>query len=168
MAHHGKTALVTGGSSGLGRAIAETFLNEGARVVICDINQELLADFREKVSSAHPDRTLVVECNITSDSALDDLFAQAAKQFGHLDYVINCAGIMDKFAPVVDMERETWDRVIATNLTAPTMVTQRAVKMMLEMQVHGSIVNITAVAGFRGYIAGMGSSFSIELSSAML
>ena len=85
MYHTGKIALVTGGSSGLGRAIAENFLNEGVNVVICDINRKLLQEFRESVSSVHPQRTLVVQCDLTSDAALDDLFARATQHFGPLD-----------------------------------------------------------------------------------
>ena len=152
--HQGKTALVTGGSGGLGRAISELLVREGANVVVCDIKKDLLDDFREKVSSAYPDRTLAVECNVTSEPAVDDLFAQIAKQFKHLDYVVNCAGVMDKFAPVGDVEKELWDKVIATNLTAPMMVTKRAVNMMLEAKVQGAIVNIASTAGFRGFYAG--------------
>ena len=61
---------------------------------------------------------------------------------------------MDKFDPVGDLERETWNRVMATNLTVPMMVTKRAVNLMLEAKLEGSIVNVSAVAGFRGFIAG--------------
>ena len=122
MAHKGKTALVTGACGGLGRAIAEAFLRAGANVVVCDINKDLIADFKDKVSAAYPECTLVLECDITQDSSLDDMFEQAAKMFGHLDYVINSAGIMDKFDPAGEMERGAWDKVIALNLTAPAMV----------------------------------------------
>lgn len=93
MGHEGKAVLVTGGGGGLGRALAEHFLELGCNVVICDINKELLADFEEKVTSAHPDRALAVQCNVTSEDALDDLFTQAEKKFGHFDYVINSAGV---------------------------------------------------------------------------
>lgn len=66
MSSKGKTALVTGAAGGLGRSIAEEFLAQGANVVICDINKELIADFNEKVASSHQDRTLVLECTYTS------------------------------------------------------------------------------------------------------
>ena len=89
MAHKGRTALITGACGGLGRVIAENFLLEGANVVVCDVNNDLVADFKEKVSSAYPECTLVLSVDITSDSALDDMFRQAEEMFGHLDYVVS-------------------------------------------------------------------------------
>ena len=149
-----KTALVTGACGGLGRAIAERFLREGANVVVCDINKELIVDFKEKVSVAYPECTLVLESDITDDSVLDDLFAEAEKKFGHLDFVVNSAGMMDKFDPAGDVDRKMWDRVIALNLTAPAMITQRAVKGFLKHGTKGSIVNIASIAGVRGFTCG--------------
>lgn len=89
-----KTAFITGAGGGLGRALAEHFLSIGANVVVCDINNELVQDFKDKVSSANPDRTLVLKADITDDKALDDIFSQAEKTFGHLDFVINSAGVV--------------------------------------------------------------------------
>lgn len=117
-----------------------------------------VADFKEKVSSAYPECTLVLECDVTSDTALDDIFEQAEKTFGQLDYVINSAGIMDPFDPAGDMKRATWDRVIAINLTAPAMITRRAVNMMMKKQIKGAIVNVASIAGFRGFTNGVSTS----------
>lgn len=147
MAFNGKSALITGACGGLGKAIAEAFLSEGANVVVCDIRTELINDFKDNVSAAYPECVLVLECDITRDAALDDMFAQAKKTFGHLDFVVNCAGMMDRFDPVGDVERSMWDKVMALNLTAPAMVTKRAVDMMIETKVQGSIVNIASIAG---------------------
>ena len=113
-----KIALVTGACGGLGRAIAETFLAEGAKVVVCDISTELIDDFKEKVSSAHPDRTLVLRKDITHESALDELFKEAIEAFGQLDCVVNSAGIMDALDPVADLNMEMWNKVIAVNVSA--------------------------------------------------
>ncbi|KXL43404.1 hypothetical protein M433DRAFT_70088 [Acidomyces richmondensis BFW] len=154
VAHANKTALVTGACGGLGRAIAEKFLQEGANVVVCDVNDTLIEDFKQKVSGAYAECTLVLKVDVTDDAALDDMFSQAEKRFGHLDYVVNNCGIMDKFDPVGDMERGLWDRVIAVNLTAPAMVTKRAVNMMLKHSIKGSIVNIASIAGVRGFCSG--------------
>ena len=164
MSCKGKTALVTGACGGLGRAIAETFVAEGASVVAVDINQELCSDFKEKVSAAYPERTLVVQCDITDDSAIEDMFAQAEKTFGPVHYVVNNAGRMDRFDPAGDLERSWWDKVIALNLTAPTMVTKSAVNMMLKAGVKGSIVNIASIAGFRGFTSGRISLAYVNLA----
>ncbi|KAI7634834.1 hypothetical protein KC319_g15608, partial [Hortaea werneckii] len=87
-------------------------------------------------------------------AALDELFQQAENKFGRLDYVVNNAGIMDKFDPAGEMDRSMWDRVIAINLTAPAMVTKRAVNMFLKHETPGAIVNIASIAGTRGYASG--------------
>ena len=106
MALNGKNGLITGACGGLGRAIAEDFLIEGANVVVCDIRKDLVDDFKEKVSPAYPECTLALECDITKDSSLDKMFAEAEKKFGHLDFVINCAGMMDRFDPIVGKAME--------------------------------------------------------------
>lgn len=152
--HAHKTALITGAAGGLGKAIAEQFLLEGANVVVCDINKDLLADFKSTVSPAYPECTLVLDADITREAALDKLFAQAEETFGKIDYVVNSAGMMDRFDPAGELEKAMWDRVIALNLTAPTMVTKRAVNSMLKNEVKGAIVNIASVAAFRGFTSG--------------
>lgn len=138
----------------MGKAIVEAFLAEGASVVTCDINKELIADFKENVATHHPDRTLILEANLTDDAAQDDLFKQAIEKYGQVDFVVNSAGVMDDFAPAGEMSRALWDKVIAVNLTAPTMITQRAVKHMQDKKIQGSIVNIASIAGVRGFTAG--------------
>lgn len=155
MTHQGKTVLVTGGAGGLGRAIAEHFLSVGSNVVVCDINQKLLADFNEKVSSANPERSLVLETDITSEAALDSLFEQIEAKFDHLDYAINSAGMMDRVDPAGSVDLAVWNRVIALNLTAPTFITKRAVNSMLKAEVKGAIVNIASIAAFKGGSAGV-------------
>ncbi|CAK4031683.1 Bacilysin biosynthesis oxidoreductase [Lecanosticta acicola] len=156
----GKTVLVTGGAGGLGRAIAEAFVESGASVVICDINRKLLDDFQEKVVLANPDRVLAIESDITSETALDDLFSQAEKKFGAFDWVVNSAGLCDKFDPAGDLERAEYDKIIAVNLTAPTFITKRAVNKFLKNEKKGSIVNIASVASFRGFANGAAYTIS--------
>ena len=153
--HAHKVALITGGCGGLGQVIASTFLAAGANVVVCDINKSRLAEFKRDVSAAYPECTLVLECDVTDDSQIDAMFDAAFKMFGKVDYVVNNAGMMDRFDPVGDMEREAWDRVIALNLTASAMVTRRAVRDMMRDKIQGSIVNIASIAGTRGFLNGI-------------
>lgn len=89
--HTGKTALITGACGGLGRHIADMFLASGANVVVCDVNDQAIAEFKEQADGAYPGCALVLKCNITDDAALDDMFSQAEQKFGHLDYVVNNA-----------------------------------------------------------------------------
>ncbi|KAK4508170.1 hypothetical protein PRZ48_001908 [Zasmidium cellare] len=153
--YEGKTVLVTGGGGGLGRKIAENFVNDGANVVICDINKDLLADFDEKVGSAHSGKTLAVECNITSQDDLDKLFQQAEDKFGAFDIVVNSAGIIDRFTSPGDIELDEWNRVLAVNLTAPTFITKRAVNGFLKSNKKGAILNMASVASFKGFANGV-------------
>lgn len=101
MALKQKNALITGACGGLGRAIAGEILLEGGNVVVCDVRKDLVDDFKEKMSAAYPECTLALECDITKDTELDEMFKEAEKMFGHLDVVVNCAGVMDKFDPIV-------------------------------------------------------------------
>jgi NAD(P)-dependent dehydrogenase (short-subunit alcohol dehydrogenase family) len=101
-----KTALITGGCGGLGRAIAEAFLRAGTNVVVCDINEELISDFKEKVSAAYPECTLVLQADITKDDRVEEVFAEGEKMFGGIDFVINSAGRIDRFDAVAEMERQ--------------------------------------------------------------
>jgi hypothetical protein len=149
-----KTALITGGCGGLGRAIAEAFLRAGTNVVVCDINEGLMSDFREKVSSAYPECTLVLQADITKDDRVEEVFAEGEKMFGGIDFVVNSAGRIDRFDAVAELERPMWDKVIALNLTAPAVVSGRAIKKWLEMGRKGVIVNIASTAGFRGFNCG--------------
>lgn len=142
-----------------GRAIAEAFLIEGANVVVCDINKDLISDFKEKVSAGYPECTLVLECDITKESAVQDMYEQGEKMFGRIDFVVNSAGIMDKFDPVGDMDKSTWDRVLAVNLTAPMSITKLAVNKNVK-----SIVNIISIAGQRGFAAGTAYTVSKHVS----
>ncbi|KAJ5395688.1 uncharacterized protein N7487_009991 [Penicillium crustosum] len=125
----GKTCLVTGGGGGLGKAIATQFLEAGANVVICDVNEE-------HQRSGEPFETLIGE-------------------FGKIDVLINNAGIMDRFDPIGDLDMELWDRIMAINLTAPALLSKLAVRNMLaQPKPDGRIINIVSVAGKAGWASG--------------
>jgi NAD(P)-dependent dehydrogenase (short-subunit alcohol dehydrogenase family) len=149
-----KTAFITGAGGGLGRAIAEHFISLGANIVAIDINDGLINEFQKTFEQAAPGRILAVQGDITNDETIRSLFEKAEITFGHVDIVINSAGIMDRFDPAGAISREEWDRVIAVNLTAPMMITQQAIAGFLKHDVKGIIVNITSIAGFRGFANG--------------
>lgn len=149
----GKTCLVTGGASGLGKAIATAFLKAGANVVICDINEGRVKETSTELASAGS--LLAVAVDITSASAAEDLFKQITAKFGTLDVLVNNAAIMDKFDPVADVDPELWDRVMAVNLTAPFVLSKLALGVMLKQPVpSGCIINIASAAAKAGWLAG--------------
>ncbi|KAE8379834.1 hypothetical protein BDV26DRAFT_303396 [Aspergillus bertholletiae] len=149
----GKTCLVTGGAGGLGKAIATKFLEAGANVVICDINDDRLQQTSEELSVKGTLKALNVD--ITSAAAVKGLFDTIVSEFGKLDILINNAGIMDRFDPVGTLDEDLWDRVIAVNLKAPFLLSRLAVRNMLEQpNPDGYILNIVSLAGKAGWTAG--------------
>ena len=156
----GKTCLVTGGAGGLGKAIATKYLEAGANVVICDVNEERLQQAAAELSSKGTLKT--IQADITNPDAVQRLVNEIVKDFQKLDVLVNNAGIMDHFDPVGDLDTGLWDKVIAVNLTAPYLLSKLAVNNMLEQaNPNGCIFNIVSVAGKAGWSGGMYSSLGI-------
>ncbi|KAF7586148.1 hypothetical protein BBP40_009403 [Aspergillus hancockii] len=149
----GKTCLVTGGAGGLGKAIARKFLEAGANVVICDINEDRVQQTSAELTGKGSLKALKVD--ITSSTAVQGLFGTIIADYGKLDILINNAGIMDRFDPVGDLDEDLWDKVMAVNLTAPFLLSKLAVRNMLEQpSPDGCILNIVSLAGKAGWTAG--------------
>ncbi|CAG7962431.1 unnamed protein product [Penicillium salamii] len=150
----GKTCLITGGGGGLGKAIASHFLEAGANVVICDVNEERLQATSAELSPKGPLRA--IKTDITKTNEVESLFETIIGEFGKVDVLVNNAGIMDHFDPIGDMDMELWDRVMAINLTAPALLSKLAVRNMLaQPKPDGRIINIVSVAGKAGWASGM-------------
>lgn len=165
----GQTVLVTGGASGLGKVIARAFLDEGANVVVCDVNEARLAETRAEFGL--PERFLAVAADITDEAAVEGLFAQAAERFGGaaagLDVLVNNAGVADAFDPVADLAKEKWDRVVGINLTGSFLCMRGAVRAMLARDqarkkeeeaaapLGGLVIQIGSVAALSGVQAGL-------------
>jgi NAD(P)-dependent dehydrogenase (short-subunit alcohol dehydrogenase family) len=152
----GKSAVVTGAASGLGKAIAEKFLKAGAKVTICDINAERLKSASEELSAHGEVHT--IKADITNEESVKEIFEATIGKFGAVDVLVNNAGIMDRFDAVGTLDKELWDRVLAVNLSAPMMMSKWAVNHMVERK-GGVILNIGSMAGQFGVRAGKGSIF---------
>ena len=138
----GSVVLVTGGSRGIGRGIAEAFLGRGASVVICGRNQP------DELPSAGGRRARFVAADVRDATAVDALISDIEANEGRLDVVVNNAG----GAPHVDAAEVSprfHEAIIALNLTAPLHVAQRANRVMQAQATGGSIVNIASVSGVR-------------------
>jgi NAD(P)-dependent dehydrogenase (short-subunit alcohol dehydrogenase family) len=143
----GKTVIVTGAGSGIGRATALRVAREGGRVIASDLSQERLDD----LISEYPQLDLVaVTGDVSSPADVDRMIAAAD---GKLHGLVNNAGIMDDFTPVGEVSDETWERVLRINLTGTMLMSRAALPLMLEAG-NGSIVNISSEAGLRGSAAG--------------
>lgn len=143
----GKTIIVTGAASGIGRATASRIVREGGRVVAVDISAEKL----EAVAAGFPEgRVVAVAADVTKQADIDRVIAAAGET---IDGLANIAGINDDFSPIHETSDETWDRVIGINLTGVFRLTRAVVPAMLQAS-KGSIVNISSEAGLRGNASG--------------
>jgi 3-oxoacyl-[acyl-carrier protein] reductase len=133
-----KAAIVTGAASGIGRATAQLFANEGARVLAVDLSGKGLAEAHSAI-----DAIATLELDITADGAPKQIVDTAASRFGRLDIVMNNAGIASN-ALAEEMKREAWDRALAVNLTAPFLICQQAIPH-LRNSGAGRIVNVASV-----------------------
>jgi NAD(P)-dependent dehydrogenase (short-subunit alcohol dehydrogenase family) len=143
----GRGVLVTGGAAGMGRAIAEAFLAEGANVVIADINGERVAQTADELSSNGSISS--TPCDVTKADLVSAMVAHADEKLGGIDVLVNNAGVitMDK---TVDVPEKDWDFVMDVNAKGVFLTTRATLPGMLERG-HGSIVNIASQAGKRGY-----------------
>ncbi|WP_217178855.1 SDR family NAD(P)-dependent oxidoreductase [Streptomyces sp. AC495_CC817] len=141
----GKTVIVTGAASGIGKATASRIAREGGRVIAADISAEKL----EALNAELPD-VVTVAGDLTRQDAIDAAIAAAGDR---IDGLANIAGINDDFSPAGETTDAVWDRVIAINLTAPFKL-MRAVLPLMEAVGSGSILNVSSEAGLRGNASG--------------
>ena len=143
----GKTAIVTGAGSGIGRAVAARIVSEEGRVIAADVSREridaLVAELGGPVTGIVGD--------ISQQAVVDEIVAAAGRPF---DVLANVAGIMDGFLPAHEVDDDTWDRVLRVNVTAPMRLTRAVLPGMIE-RATGSIVNVASEAALRGSAAGV-------------
>ena len=144
----GRTAVVTGGAQGLGLAIAETFIAEGARVILGDLNLEATRAAAAGLGGAEVARA--VRCDVTSAADVDALVAAALEAFGGLDVMVNNAGIT-RDATMRKMTEDQFDEVIAVHLKGTWNGTRAAAAVMRE-QGSGAIINMSSISGKVGLI----------------
>ena len=144
----GRTAVITGGAQGLGLAIAEQFIAEGARVVIGDLDLEATQAAANALGGA--DVAKAVRLDVTSAADVEALVAVAADQFGGLDVMVNNAGIT-RDATIRKMSEDQFDQVIAVHLKGTWNGTRAAAAVMRE-QGRGAIINMSSISGKVGFI----------------
>ena len=144
----GQTAVITGGAQGLGYAIAERFIDEGARVVLGDLNLEATKAAVEKLGGA--DVARAVKCNVTAYADVDALVDAALGEFGRFDIMVNNAGIT-RDATLRKMTEDEFDQVISVHLKGTWNGLKKAASIMRE-QKSGAIVNMSSISGKVGMI----------------
>lgn len=146
-----KVAVVTGAGSGIGRAIALLYLQEGARVVGADIDAARLNSLKNDAQAG--DKLVTVTGNIADKAHAEDLVDTAVRDFGRLDILVNNAGVLDGFEAIGDMDDALWKRVMAINVDGPMYASRRAVKSMMNTG-GGVIINMASIGGLFGGRAG--------------
>jgi NAD(P)-dependent dehydrogenase (short-subunit alcohol dehydrogenase family) len=143
----GKTALVTGATSGIGRAIAEAFAREGAQVVVSGRDQQRGNVVVEGIRAAGGSATFVA-AELTSKAAIDQLAREATEAVGPIDILVNNAGI-GYFSPTAAIDEATFDTLLTTNMKSPFYLTAALAPSMAKRG-SGKIINITTMAAHVG------------------
>ncbi len=182
----GLRVLVTAGAGGIGRVIADTFLREGARVHVCDVDEAALADFTDQAGEGSgtgtASRASASRCDVADRAAVERMFDAALHHLGGLDCLVNNAGIAGPTGAVHEIAPDDWDRCIAVNLTGQFNCARLAVPHLLEAsrgpQPNVSMLNLSSLAGRMGFalrtpyaaakwgVIGLTRSLAIELGAA--
>lgn len=148
----GKTAIVTGAASGMGKAIAQLFAQEGANVVVADLKQNEI-DQVLSIITGSGGKAIGSVCNVANEKDIQATVELAQKNFKTIDVLVNNAGVMDDFMPVDQVSNDLWSRVMGVNLNGPFYACRLVVPIMLK-QGGGSIINISSIGGLQGSRAG--------------
>ncbi|WP_271164876.1 SDR family NAD(P)-dependent oxidoreductase [Brevundimonas intermedia] len=140
----GRTAVITGGASGLGRASAARIVAEGGKVVLWDLNADALAAAADEVGATH-----VIALDVADPDAVAAAAAESAKRLGRIDILVASAGITGATVPVHEFPIDSWKRVVDINLNGVFYCSRAIVPFMLENG-YGRIVNVASVAGKEG------------------
>jgi 3-oxoacyl-[acyl-carrier protein] reductase len=136
------TALVTGGGSGIGFAIAEALIASGTRVAITGRNEQRLNEAAKSIGA------IAIHADVTHEADVHRTYRDVLQAFGRLDILVNNAGF-GVFKKLVEMDRRSFEAVFATNVTGAMLMGREAAKHFIE-QNHGNIINISSTAGLRG------------------
>ena len=163
----GKTAIVTGAASGMGKAIAKLFADQGAQVVLADLNK---AAAQQVVQELPEGKGHAVQTDVADDQSVAAMIQETITVFGSIDVLVNCAGVPQAFTPIEELSLEQWDKIMSVN-TKSIYLTTRHVVPHMKAASKGSIINIASIAGIRArpglnaYCASKGAA--IMLSKAL-
>jgi D-sorbitol dehydrogenase (acceptor) len=141
----GKVAIITGAARGIGRAIGRRYAEEGASVVLADLDEAGARQAATDIGAA----ALGVKLDVTRQEQIDAAVVAAVARFGRLDILVNNAGIFD-LAPIVEITRESCARVFAVNVEGVLFTMQAAARQMIAQGHGGKIINLASQAGRRG------------------
>jgi len=148
----GRVALITGGSRGIGLAVARRLAHEGADVVLADIDEDAVLSAAANMS-AQGSRALGIRMDVVSAPEVCQGIGRARDVFGRVDILVNSAGVLGPSLPVWETSEEAWDRLIAVHLRGTFLCCKAVIPGMIERQ-WGRIVNVSSLAGKEGFPLG--------------
>lgn len=147
---HGKVAVVTGGTQGLGAAIARHFAQQGAAaVIVCGRNQEKGEQIAQRLNNENTGSVAFVRADLSKVEDCRRVIATADERYGRVDILVNAGGMTDR-GTILDTEPELFDSIFATNVRGPFFLMQEAIKVMRREKINGSIVNICSMSALAG------------------
>ena len=149
----GRTVVVTGGASGIGRAVCERLLAEGSSVALIDRNEDAVRAARDELAS---DRLLGVVADVSTEDGTEHYYAAAVERFGRLDGLFANAGIAEPGPTVAETDVEAFDRIMAVNAKGVFLAVRRHLRQLAEQGTTGAMVTTSSVLGIKG-MAGSGS-----------
>ena len=149
----GKTAIVTGSTKGIGRAIAEAYAAFGARVVISSRKPDKCDEVRDAINSsgnASGGEAISIPCNMSRMEDIDNLVATAMKELGKIDILVCNAGVNPHFGPIASIPEEAFDKVMDTNVKNNLWLCNKVIPQMAERK-DGAVMIVSSVGGFKGH-----------------
>lgn len=140
-----KIAMITGAARGIGRTFAEAYIREGARVALCDLNLERAEQAAREIGGS----AFAVRMDVTDQGSIDAAIRTVVSTAGGLDILVNNAALFD-LAPIVEITRESYDRLFSINVAGTLFTLQAAAKVMIAQGRGGRIINMASQAGRRG------------------
>lgn len=140
-----KKVFISAGGSGIGRCIAEAFLNNDDEVFVCDINAQRLEQFQKDYPKLH-----IHACDLAEPEQIKLMFAEAIQKLGHIDVLVNNTGISGPTIAADELSFDDWNTVINLNLNSTFLITQLAIPL-LKQSGAGVIINMSSIAGRLGY-----------------
>jgi NAD(P)-dependent dehydrogenase (short-subunit alcohol dehydrogenase family) len=169
-----KVAIITGGGSGIGEVTARLFAQEGAAVMVADLNAAAARTVAEAIDASvgRADAALWAETDVTVEASVEAMVQAALTHFGRLDVLFNNAGI-ESFGTVVETDEATWERTFAVHVRGAYLCSKYAIPAMIAGQRGGVVINVSSVAGLIGlprmsaYCAAKGAIISLTRAMAV-
>jgi len=171
-----RVAIVTGGSRGIGEAIAKGFAEQGATVIVCSRKQDSVDAVAQEIIKAGG-KAAGIACHTGQVAAIEALYARVKQEFGRVDILVNNAAANPYFGPSIDIPESAFDKTFEVNVKGYFLMAQHAARMMVE-QGRGSIINVASIAGIspppmqgiygvtKAAVLAMTKMFAKELSGA--